>query len=213
MTHPTFRRLVASLTVLGILGTVGPSAAAGVPARPQLPPLAEKDEKRLAEGNVVIQLSLDGQGGGFVTGVVDVATSAQRIWDVLLAFERIPESTPSMTEVKRYNDGAGTGGARLIDVGYLLEIGWVDVRYHVHHEYHAQDGYLVWCLDPGQKNDIVETVGSFSTWPAPSAGRTRFLYQTRVITGRSIPKWIEEDLSVTSLKKYIRFVKKAAEGG
>jgi hypothetical protein len=200
------------MRLLLLIALAGPAAAAGLPPRPQLPALSAKETKKIEEGGVVVQLTLDGKGGGFVTGIVDVAATPERIWQVLLAFERIPESTPSITQVDRYADGPGGNGVRLIDVGYLLEIGWVDVRYHVHHEVHPQEQYLVWCLDPARPNDIVETAGSFSTWPSPTPGKTRFLYQTRVITGRAIPKWVEEDLSQSSLRRYIRFVKAQSEG-
>jgi hypothetical protein len=93
-----------------------------------------------------------------------------------------------------------------------MEVAWVQVHYYVHHDVFRDKDYLIWSLDPTKANEIVDTTGSFSTWPSPSAGRVRFMYQTRVITGRKIPKWVEEELSVQALKKYIKFIKKVAEG-
>lgn len=180
------------------------------PAHPGAAQTSEDDEQKLAKGDTVVQLNLDGQGGGFVTGVVDIAASEEAIWRILAAFERIPESTPAIKTVDRYRDDK-TAWGRHVDVGYMLEIAWEKVHYHVHHDWVPDKRYLVWTLDPDRENDIVDTTGSFSTFPSPRPGHVRFVYRTRVITGRRIPKWVEEELSVQSLKKYIRFIQKEAE--
>lgn len=198
-----------SLILILLLSLAAPATAA--PPRPQLPSLDATEEAQLAQGKTVLQLSLDGEGGGFVTGIAEIAASHDTVWDVLVAFERIPESTPGMKEAKRYLDRTAADGAREIGVSYLLKVAWVEVRYHIFHRWFPDQHYLVWNLDESKPNDIVETVGSFSTWPGSKPGTVRFLYQTRVRTGRSIPKWVEEDLSVTSVKRYIRFVKDQAE--
>jgi hypothetical protein len=181
------------------------------PARPVMPAISADEEKKLGKGDTVIQLTLDGNGGGFVTGIIDIVATEDEIWKVLTAFERIPESTPSIKVADRYRDETAPNGGRDIDMAYMIEVGWVEVKYWVHHDLFPDKRYLVWALDATQPNEIKDTTGSFSTWKSPYSGRVRFLYQTRVITGRKIPKWVEEELSVQALKKYIRFVKDEAE--
>ena len=61
------------------------------------------------------------------------------------------------------------------------------------------------------KNEIEKTDGSYSLWPGSSPGKVRFLYITEVKTGRNIPEWVEEELTESSLKRFLMFVKKRAE--
>lgn len=195
-----------SLTLLLILL---PSLA--LAARPTLPTLTEKEDARLADGKLVLHTAIatEGEGSGTITGVIDIDATPEQVWKILLNFESIPESSAAVKEAVRYRDEPA-GAGRAIDMAYMLKVAWVEIRYHVHHDYFAGDQYLVWALDPNKSNDIVATTGSFSTWPG-SQGRTRFLYRTAINTGRNIPKWVEEDLSESSLKSYIKYVKKKAE--
>jgi hypothetical protein len=180
-------------------------------AKPTLPKLTEKEEAKLVEGKLILHTAhaSDGEGSGTITGVIDIDATPAAVWKILLDFEDIPNSSAAVKEATRYRDEpAGAGQA--IDMAYMLKVAWVEIRYNVHHDYFAGEQYLVWNLDKSKSNDIVDTTGSFSTWPG-SNGRTRFLYRTSINTGRSIPKWVEEDLSESSLKSYIKYVKKHAE--
>ena len=116
----------------------------------------------------------------------------------------------AMKSADRYFDDKGST-RRIINMRYMLKVAWVEIVYHVHHDYHPEENYVVWTLDPAKENGIAATIGSFSTWPGSRPGTTRFLYQTLVDTGRNIPEWVEEDLSESSLKSYIKQVKKRAE--
>lgn len=197
------------MRALALLLVLLPSLA--LAAKPTMPSLSEKDEARLAEGKLVLRTahSSTGEGSGTITGVIDIDATPAEVWKILLDFEDIPNSSAAVKEATRYHD-APAGSGRAIDMAYMLKVAWVEIRYHVHHDYFAGDQYLVWNLDKAKSNDIVDTTGSFSTWPG-SSGRTRFLYNTSINTGRNIPKWVEEDLSESSLKSYIKYVKKKAE--
>ena len=75
----------------------------------------------------------------------------------------------------------------------------------------ASPGMKFHRLDKAKDNDIKWTEGSYSTWPGRKRGHTIFLYKARIETGKAIPKWLEEDLTESSLKKYLVYVKEVAE--
>ena len=193
------------------LFVAGPAAAHSNPApKPTLPKLSEKEEERLRGGKLVMTRQV-ADGAGAVTGLIEIAATPEEVWKILVNFEGLPESTPSIKEVNRYTDSEVGGGHRVIDIGYMLKVAWVEIRYWVHHDYFPEKQYLVWNLDAAKPNEIAATTGSFSTWPGSAPGKTRYLYVTSVDTGRSVPDWVEEDLTESSLKKYMKFVKQKAE--
>ena len=186
--------------------------AHATPGKPRLPALSDKDEQRLREGKLVLRTERDAaaEGAGTITGLIEINGTPEDVWKVLLHFESIPESSAAVKEANRYADDRGAPH-RVINVQYLVKVAWVSITYHIHHDYFADQQYLVWTLDDTKDNGIALTVGSFSTWPGSAPGTTRFLYNTRVDTGRNIPDWVEEDLSEGSLKSYIKYVKKRVE--
>ncbi len=189
-----------------------PVFAHGTPGRPKLPTLTDKDEEKLREGKLFLTTERDAaaDGAGTITGLIEIDGAPEDVWKVLLDFESIPQSSKAVKEANRYADDRGSPH-RIINMQYMVKVAWVEITYHIHHDYFADQGYLVWTLDEAKDNGIELTIGSFSTWPGSAPGKTRFLYRTRVSTGRSIPDWVEEDLSEGSLKSYIRYVKKQVE--
>jgi hypothetical protein len=200
-------RIVFTVAFLLVAST---AAAHSDPApKPTFPTLTEKEEQKLRNGKLVMTQQVE-DGAGAVTGIIEINATPAEVWKILVNFEGLPESTPNIKEVDRYTDKT-EGAKRIIDIGYMLKVAWIEIRYWVHHDYFPDQQYLVWNLDSSKKNEIAATTGSFSTWPGSGAGKTRYLYITSVDTGRSIPDWVEEDLTESSLKKYMKFVKTKAE--
>jgi len=189
-----------------------PASAHNAIQAPKMPKVSAREEQRLREGKLVLRTERDAtdEGSAVVTGIIEVNATPEQIWKILLHFESIPQTSKAMKEADRYFDDKGTNH-RIINMRYMLKVAWVEIVYHVHHDYFPSADYLVWALDDAKENGIAATVGSFSTWPGSSPGTTRFLYRTMVDTGRSIPQWVEEDLSESSLKSYIKHVKVSAE--
>ena len=203
-------RVFGSLALLAFLLLPGRAVAHDNAAAPQLPKLSEKDEARLAAGKLVLRTDREGEeGSGLITGILDIQASKEKIWDILTNFEGIPETSAAMKEADLYTN-AVVDGRGVVDVRYMLKVAWVEVVYHVHHDLFLDRDYLVWILDDKKENGIKSTVGSFSLWPGPG-GKVRFLYQTSLQTGRRIPEWVEDELTESSLKRYILYVRKQAE--
>ncbi|MCP4869210.1 MAG: hypothetical protein GY898_10885 [Proteobacteria bacterium] len=205
-------RLLAPLLFASLLLLPAASAHDGSSSKPSLPTLTEKEEAKLSDGKLLLWTTRDenADGAGIVTGLIEIDAEPAEIWEILLDFESIPETSGAMKSADRYEDTNGAG-SRVVGVEYLVKVAWVEIIYSVHHDYFASKNYLVWTLDPNKTNGIKSTVGSFSTWPGSAPGKTRFLYRTSVDTGRKVPDWVEEDLSEGSLKSYIKAVRSRAE--
>jgi len=182
--------------------------------RPVLPELTAKQEARVVEGKLVmVPKPPQKEGHAAVTGIIEIEAEAQDIWAVLLSNEYIVESSKSVREVVTYHDVTDSSGARDLRLAFLMKVGWSEIRFHSHRTVRQAEGYMTWQLDTDKSNDIESSKGSYSTWPGSAPGRTRFLYEARIETGKKIPEWLEEELTESSLKKFLVYVKKIAEQG
>ena len=95
--------------------------------------------------------------------------------------------------------------------GHVLDHGDVTLYTKLYKDLKGVDKYALakWIQMYGLAT--FKTDGSFSLWPGSAPGKVRFLYNTSVDTGRNIPNWIEEELTESSLKRFIVYVKKNSE--
>lgn len=187
-------------------------AAPAEAGRPRLPTIPAAEEQRIREGKLWLTSERrEGETLGEVVGVIEVKAPVEAIWKVLLDTRSITASSRAVQKVDVYGDQWLPDGTRRIDLAFLLKVGWSEVRYHTRRTYVPADHYMSWIIDKERANDILFTEGSYSTWPGASPGTHRLLYRTRVDTGKSIPQWLEEDLTESSLKRYLNYVKEEAE--
>ncbi len=180
--------------------------------RPTLPELTDKQEARVLDGKLVlVPKPVQKEGHAAVTGIIEIEAEPQEIWAVLLSNEHIIDSSKAVREVVTYHDVTDSSGARDLRLAFLMKVGWSEIRFHSHRTVRQAEGYMTWQLDSDKTNDIESSKGSYSTWPGSAAGRTRFLYEARIETGKKIPEWLEEELTESSLKKFLVYVKKIAE--
>tara|TARA_B100000029_G_scaffold73619_1_gene65410 strand:+ start:169 stop:828 length:660 start_codon:yes stop_codon:yes gene_type:complete len=205
--------LAAALGLLYLLTSATGAFAHPTVGKPTMPKLTEKEEERVRQGKLVLRTQRDenAEGAALITGVIEIDATAEATWKILTNFESIPESSKAVKEVGRYLDRPNSDGSKVVNLRYLVKVAWVSIVYHVHHDLFPAQHYLHWTLDEAKENDLRQTIGSFSLWPGSSAGKIRFLYITTVDTGRNIPEWVEEELTESSLKRYLLYVKKRAE--
>jgi len=176
-----------------------------------MPSLNEKQQARLDDGKLVLlSESAGGEGKKLVTGIIRIKAKADAIWPIVLSNKHIRDSSKAIREVNTYKDET-TAGVRDLRLAYLLKVGWSEIRYHSARRYRASDGYMTWVLDKERENDIRWTEGSYSTWPISGSEDTLFLYKARIETGKAVPEWLEEELTQSSLRKYLVYIKKIAE--
>ncbi len=200
------------LTALLVIGLAMPAFA----ARPSFPALTADEVAQLEDGKLVMRKNTDGDSSGTILGVQRIEASAAEVWEILLAFDRVPESNDSIKVAEDYTAEMGRTpppSGRFIDIHYELRVAGTSIEYNVHHTYYAAHSYLEWVLDDAKENGIEATTGSYSVWPVPgTAEQVYFLYITNVDTGRNVPDWVETLLTRTSLKGFLKFVKREAEG-
>ena len=196
------------LLALGLALLVPTSAFA---AKPALPELSDADKTKIAEGKVVLKKTELGEGNSIVNAVVELGATPEELWPVLFSVDHMKASSKSIKSLEATRDEF-VGKDRFLDLSYVLKVGWSEIKYSVNRHYTASDDTMRWTLDKTKPADIEWTEGSYSFYPSSTPDKVLFLYRARIVTGKSIPKWLEEDLTESSLKKYIKYLKETAEG-
>ncbi len=194
---------------LALVLCLAPSAA--LAAKPTLPTLSEADMQKVRDGKIVLTKTKDAAGVTTVNAVCELAAPASELWPIIFSVEHIKASSSSIKELVATRDETGADGVRHLDLSYMLKVGWTEIRYSVRRTYVAAEETMSWVLDKTRPADIEWTEGSYSVYPGSAEGRTLFLYRARIETGKSIPAWLEEDLTESSLKKYLKYLKDTAE--
>ena len=201
-------RPAVPLALLG-LALLLPSLAQA--AKPSLPSLSDAEQARVSAGKVVLKKTKDAAGITTVNAVCELAAPASELWPILFSVDHIKASSGSVKELTATHDVTAPNGDRKLNLSYLLKVGWTEIRYSVKRSFVAADETMSWVLDKEKEADIEWTEGSYSVYPGSATGKTLFLYRARIATGKSIPAWLEEDLTESSLKKYLKYLKETAE--
>lgn len=185
-------------------------------ARPSLPAMSEQQMAKVHAGKVVLLTRRDGgeaSSEAQVTGLVQIGAPHEKVWGVLLDKRHSVASSGAVKSVDVLSDATTPDGTRHMLLAWHLKVAFSDVVYHTKREYRAAERTMRWTLDKSRPNDIADTVGSYSTHDTSTAGSIYLLYSSRIDTGRNVPRWLEEDLTESSLKRYLQYVKKVSEGG
>jgi len=202
------RRSFAPLVALVALSFILPTAA--LAAKPALPELSDSDREKIADGKIVLKKTEEGEGNSLVNAVVELAAEPAELWPILFSVEHMRASSKSIKSLDATRD-VMEGKDRFLDLTYVLKVGWSEIRYSVNRHYTASDDTMRWTLDKTKEADIEWTEGSYSCYPGSKPGTTLFLYRAKIVTGKAIPAWLEEDLTESSLKKYLKYLKQTAE--
>ena len=199
-----------------ILSLVLPGSAVAHDAggQPTFPTLTAKEEVSLSKGKLVLRTERGkDDGSGLITGIIEIHASIDEVWKLLSQFELVPVASKAVREVTRYDDQTNGGATKgSVGIRYMVKIAWIEIVYFIHHDLFPQQYFLHWTLDKQRENGIVKTDGSYLLKPGSTPGTVRYLYITEVDTGRNLPDWVEEDLTESSLKRFLVFIKKRAEG-
>ena len=179
--------------------------AAAAPNRPQLPELSEREETRLRNGQSVLHRNDDA-----VVGVIEIETSADELWKVLVDYNGVAADDPVIRKIEPYHK-ASMGTHVEIALAFHLKVMSRDVLYHLHHQVYEDDKLMVWELDSSRDNDMELVDGAFTVWPGSTASTTRLLYRSKISTGAPIPDSLEEEITATTLRHYLKDVKARAE--
>ncbi len=180
---------------------------------PGAPSLTVEQRASLAEGKVLVLSAPKDSEEAFVTGVAEIRSDAAGIWSILTSLDHVRASSKAVKSVDSYGDEFVDPDHRVMHLAYVLKVGFSEIHYHVRRDIRPSMNWLAWKLDAAKENDIEDTTGSYVTYPGSQPGTVLFVYRARIKTGKALPQWLEEELTQNSLKKYIGYVKRVAEGG
>lgn len=198
-----------ALAGLLALALVMPGLASA--AKPELPPLSDADMEKVRSGKIVLLKTTGADGATTVNAVVELAAKPEQLWPIIFSVEHVKKSSGSIKSLVSTRDETQANGDRELDLSYVLKVGWSEIAYSVNRVFDASEETMRWTLDKSKDADIEWTEGSYSVYPGSADGRTLFLYRARIVTGKAIPEWLEEDLTESSLKKYLKYLKETAE--
>jgi len=183
-------------------------------AAPAVPSLSQRQVEAVRQGRVVLVTRREpgDEGKANITGVVEIRASHEKVWPLLLDPRHSIASSKAVKRVDVTSDTT-SGAERVMMLSWHLKVALSTWVYHTRRVYHASERTMSWTLDRSKPNDIAWTEGSYSTHDAPTPGAVTLVYRSKIDTGKAIPQWLEEDLTESSLKKYMQYVKKVAEGG
>lgn len=149
---------------------------------------------------------------GTVRAMARVQATPEVIWRIVSDPVHIRASSSTVKELLVHSDGPGTNGLRTQLLGYTVKAGWSEVRYNVIRIYNPAAGEMRWSLDSSRENDILATDGRFALSADP-AGGTLFTYELRVELGKTVPAWIQAELTESGIKRFLEYVQQKAPQG
>ena len=190
-----------------------PSAAVAGPAKPERPTLSAEQQSQVESGNVVVYATKGDPGSSVATatGIVEIRTTEGEIFDILCSEEHSEAASRAMQECTIREDTRIGPGHRRLTVTYRMRVVGQDIEWTVVRDLYEGDGLLTFEIDESCDNDIAWTAGQYSMYPGSTSDRIMIVYVSNLDTGRRIPNWVEEDLTQGSLKRYLKYLKTAAE--
>jgi len=209
MPTPTTVRWLAASALIAAFLTPPPCARAAAPVPPEL---TDKEEEILAKGDLVVHKSVKGEQARVVTGILDMEVAPDVLWGYLLDFDALLDENPTLKEMECYGD-VTAGDTRTISCWYSLSVLGQKIRYYNVYVYRPAESYLTWDLDPDETSDLAKNHGIYQVVDVGTAAapRSRLFYTSDVETGRHIPASLEKALLSSSLKTFMKSIKKRAE--
>ncbi|MCZ7586129.1 MAG: SRPBCC family protein [Deltaproteobacteria bacterium] len=166
---------------------------------------------KLADGDIVKEniMEKDAAGNDKGRGVALIMIDAppDKVMAALDSFETYPSWMPNTKQTKVVK----REGNR-VDVEFELSIVGSQVTYTCIHEVNKDAGTVRWRMDDAKpKKNVADSVGAWVV-KAHGDGKSIVAYTVAVDTGMSVPKFIQNWLTNTSLKKVVKSVRDKVEG-
>jgi len=168
-------------------------AMAALAASPLDVTLTTAERAALDAGEVVVRTPT---ADGLVVGAVDIPASREQVMAAVMDFDAREQSVGAISSIDTYappTDPAGLGAR------FTLSVLGTEVVYHI--RYDVEEQGCNFTLDKQQENGIVDSSGGY--WTYPDGDEVRLLYWSKTDTGRSIPRFIRNTLSVRSFRSQL----------
>ncbi len=203
------------LALAALIGASVVLAPARAATKPECPVLSEQQKAALAAGEVVVWSSREAANGDVAsaTGVVEIRGTEAEIFAVLCSEAHSVAASKAMKECRIEKDERPAADHRRLTVTYRMKAVGSEFQWTVVRDVYEGRGLLTFEISPDHENDIAWTAGQYSIYPGQSADTVLVVYVSNLDSGRRIPRWVEEELTQGSLKRYLRYLKTATEAG
>jgi hypothetical protein len=162
--------------------------------------LTDGEKAELAAGDVVVRYPTD---SGLIVGAVDIAATREQIMKTVLDFDARVESVGAIEAIETYAPATDPKG---LGAKFTLSILGSEIVYYI--RYDIDDEGCNFKLDKEKENGIVDTNGGY--WTYPAGDKIRLVYWSTTDTGRSVPGFIKNGLSVRSFRNQLSSMKEMA---
>jgi len=204
-------RPIPILAILVLAISLPRSATAAT--KPTYPSLSDGQQADIQAGKVVVYAQKDGDNPDIATatGIVEIRTTVQEIFDILASEYHSENASKAMKDCTiNADERLGPAHRRLV-VTYLMKVGPADIQWTVTRDLYEDQGLLVFEINDEYDNDIAWTQGYYAMFRGQTDEHVIIVYVSNLDTGRRIPRWLEEDLTQGSLRRYLKYLKTAAE--
>jgi hypothetical protein len=150
--------------------------------------LTAAEEAQLVAGEVVVRHPTD---TGLVVGAVEIPATREQVMKSVMDFDARVESVGAIESIETYAPSTDPKG---LGAKFTLSVLGSAIVYHI--RYDIDDAGVNFVLDTEKENGIAATNGGY--WTYPSGAKTRLIYWSTTDTGRNVPGFIRNTLSVRS---------------
>jgi len=200
------------LAVLSLGGAL-PSVAAAAPQVPPCPALTEAQQAEVAAGEVVVFATREDPDSTVATarGIVEIRADHDEIFAILASEAHSENASKAMKNCTIQTEQRIAPDHRRMTVTYQMKVGPTEIQWTVDRDLYEGNGLLEFEINEDYDNGIAWTGGYYAMHPGSSPDHTLVVYVSNLDSGRRIPRWLEEDLTQGSLRRYLAYLKSAAE--
>jgi hypothetical protein len=204
-------RFVVSIALMSTVAVC--STASAAPPLPAAPTLTEAQKAKIVEGEVVVFATREDPDStvATATGIVEIDASQAEIFAILASEAHSENASKAMKDCIIRADERLAPDHRRLTMTYVMKVGPTEIEWTVNRDLYEGHGLLEFEIDDSYDNAIAWTDGYYAMHPGVTAGHVMVVYVSNLDSGRRIPRWLEEDLTQGSLRRYLAYLKFAAE--
>lgn len=162
--------------------------------------LTEAEKAQLSAGDVVVRYPTD---SGLVVGAIDISASREQVMKTVMDFDARVKSVGAIDAIETYAPATDPKG---LGAKFTLSIVGTEIIYYI--RYDIDDEGCNFKLDKEKENGIVDTNGGY--WTYPAGDKIRLVYWSTTDTGRSVPGFIRNGLTVRSFRNQLTAMRELA---
>ncbi len=155
--------------------------------------LTQAEKAKLTAGDVVVRYPTD---SGLVVGAVDIPATREQVMASVMDFDARVKSVGAIDSIETYAPATDPKG---LGAKFTLSVLGSEIIYFI--RYDITDEGVNFVLDNDYENGITATNGGY--WTYPNGDKIRLIYWSTTDTGRAVPGFIRNTLSVRSFRNQL----------